>query len=195
MNIWFAKIAVLVNLIAYIIIRAPHGSRSSKVKVAENRKDGLEIGLLTAAWLGTTIIPVLWVAINVFSFADYPLHPIPYALGLALMVVGLWLFYRSHTDLGTNWSITLQMREDHGLVTSGVYKRIRHPMYTSMFVLGIAQALFLPNWIVGPAYLVTFGAVYLFRVKREERMMLDSFGAEYEGYMQQTGRLLPRLRR
>ena len=150
-NIWFAKTAVLVNLIVYIIIRAPHGHRSGTIKVVENRKDGLEIGLLTGAWLGTTIVPVLWIVTNLFSVADYPLHPIPFVIGMVFMVCGLWLFHRSHADLGTNWSITLQMRENHGLVTSGVYKRIRHPMYTSMFLLGIAQALFLPNWIVGPA--------------------------------------------
>ena len=109
------------------------------------------------------------------------------------MVLGLWLFYRSHTDLGTNWSVTLQTREEHSLVTTGIYSRIRHPMYSAMFALGVAQALFLPNWIVGPAYLVSFGLLYVFRVRIEERMMLDRFGTEYEEYVQRTGRLIPRL--
>jgi len=54
--------------------------------------------------------------------------------------------------------------------------------------------LFLPNWIAGPAWLVTFGLVYFFRVNYEERMMLDRFGSEYEAYMQNTGRLLPQIR-
>ena len=85
------------------------------------------------------------------------------------------------------------LRENHGLVTSGVYARIRHPMYASMFLLGIAQALFLPNWIVGPAYLLSFGVAYVFRVQVEERMMLDHFGSQYEAYMQRTGRLIPRI--
>ena len=64
-------------------------------------------------------------------------------------------------------------------------------MYSAMFMQGIGQVLFLSNWIAGPAWLVTFGALYLVRVGREERMMLDRFGSEYEEYMQQTGRLLP----
>ena len=193
MNVWFAKIAVLFSLLAYICIRWPHGNRSGKVRVAEDRKSRLEIGLLILATVGTTVVPVLWMTTRLFAFADYQLYPLPYALGLGMMVVGLWLFYRSHADLGTNWSVTLQMREDHGLVTSGVYSLIRHPMYLSMFLLGIAQLLFLPNWVAGPAYLLSFGVLYLFRIRAEERMMLDQFGTEYEQYKQQAGRLIPQM--
>jgi protein-S-isoprenylcysteine O-methyltransferase Ste14 len=138
-------------------------------------------------------MPLVWIATSLFAFADYPLHPVPYGLGLIVMLTGLWLFHRSHTDLGTNWSVTLQLREQHRLITTGVYSRIRHPMYTSMFLLGIAQALFLSNWLVGPAYLLSFGLLYVCRAGREERMMLDHFGAEYEEYMHRTGRLIPRL--
>jgi protein-S-isoprenylcysteine O-methyltransferase Ste14 len=68
-------------------------------------------------------------------------------------------------------------------------------MYAAMMMQGVGQALFLPNWIAGPAWLVTFGTLYLFRVGEEERMMLDHFGEEYASYMKTTGRLLPRLRR
>ena len=80
------------------------------------------------------------------------------------------------------------------LVTTGIYGRIRHPMYASMFLLSIAHVLFIPNWIVGPAYLLSFGILYVFRVAREERMMLDRFGSEYRAYMRRSGRLMPRLR-
>lgn len=88
----------------------------------------------------------------------------------------------------------MQTREGHQLVTAGIYERIRHPMYAATFLLGIAHLLFVPNWIVGPAYLVTFGILYVFRVAREERMMLDRFGLEYEAYMRRSGRLIPLLR-
>lgn len=190
----FGKIAVLASLLAYIFIRWPHGNRYKSVRVNEDRRGGLEIGLLVAATLGTALLPIIWLTTGLFVFTEYPLHPIPYALGLVVMVAGLWLFHRSHTDLGINWSVTLQMRENHTLVTSGVYARIRHPMYASMFLLGIAQLLFLPNWIVGPAYLVGFGLLYAFRVKAEERMMLDRFGAEYTAYTERSGRLFPTVR-
>ena len=107
------------------------------------------------------------------------------------MVVGLWLFHRSHADLGTNWSITLQVRENHSLITQGVYRRIRHPMYAALFLYSIGQLLALPNWIAGPSYLVTFGILYALRVRAEERMMLEEFGAEYAAYLRRTKRLVP----
>jgi len=165
--------------------------RTGAVRVVEDRKGPLEIGLLILATIGTTLVPLVWVTTTFFAIADYPLSPFPYVLGLGIMVIGLWLFYRSHTDLGTNGSVTLQMREDHRLITSGDYSVIRHPMYASMFLLGIAQMLILPNWIAGPAYLLSFGMLYVFRVRVEERMMLDRFGAQYEQYMQRSGRLIP----
>ena len=150
------------------------------VRVKEDRKGVLEIVLLIGATLGTTLLPLIWVATGFPARADYPLHPVPCALGLLAMAAGLWLRYRSHTDLGTNWSLTLQTRGDHRLVTAGIYKRIRHPMVALMFLLGIAHLLFVPNWIVAPAYLLTFGMLYVFRVAREERMMLDRFGSDYQ---------------
>lgn len=195
LNPWFGKLAVLVNLFAYIVIRWPHGQRSHTIQVVEDRKGALEIALLVGALVGTTVLPLLWVSTPLFAVAEYPLYAIPFGCGTVLMLIGLWLFRRSHHDLGTNWSVTLQMRESHSLVTDGIYSRIRHPMYSAMFALGIAQALFCPNWIVGPAYLLTFGLLYLLRVNVEERMMLDRFGTEYEAYMQKTGRVIPRLRR
>jgi protein-S-isoprenylcysteine O-methyltransferase Ste14 len=194
MNPWYGKAAVLVTLIAFMLIRAPHGRRSRTVRVVEDRKGGLEILLLMGAILGTTVFLLVWVTTGFPSWADYPLHPLPYALGLLAMLAGLWLFYRSHADLGTNWSITVQARENHSLVSTGIYLHVRHPMYASMFLLSLAHLLFVPNWIVSSVYLLSFGLLYLFRVGREERLMLDRFGSEYEAYMRRTGRLLPRLR-
>jgi protein-S-isoprenylcysteine O-methyltransferase Ste14 len=193
MSLWYSKIAVLVIFLGIVVIRAPHGSRSRKIRVVADRRGRLETGLLAVAWL-VTILPLVWLAARFLSFADYTLHPFPYALGVALLAAGLWLFHRSHADLGTNWSITLQVRENHRLVTSGVYARVRHPMYSALFLLAAAQALVLPNWIAGPAYLFGFGLLYVLRVSAEERMMLDRFGADYEAYIRRSGRLIPKLR-
>jgi protein-S-isoprenylcysteine O-methyltransferase Ste14 len=72
-----------------------------------------------------------------------------------------------------------------------VYGRIRHPMYAAHFLLGIGQVLLLQNWLVGPANLLVFTPLYLIRVAREERLLLDRFGDEYRAYMERTGRLIP----
>jgi protein-S-isoprenylcysteine O-methyltransferase Ste14 len=104
------------------------------------------------------------------------------------------MFYLSHRELGRNWSISLDLRETHKLVTDGVYARVRHPMYTAFWLWALAQALLLPNWVAGLSGLVGFGTLYAFRVGREEKLMLDAFGNEYRAYMARTARLVPRLR-
>jgi protein-S-isoprenylcysteine O-methyltransferase Ste14 len=190
MNPGWAQVVVVAASVAMVAIRAPHGQRSRSVKVAQSRRGALEAALLTLAWI-SFFLPLLWVTTPFLAFADYPLLPLPFAAGVACLALGLWLLHRSHRDLGTNWSITLELREEHRLVTHGVYRRIRHPMYLALLLYSAGQALVLPNWLAGPSYLVAFGILFAFRVGPEERMMREAFGAEYDAYAARTKRLVP----
>ena len=190
MNPWFAKAVILLASIVMVAIRAPHGQRSRTVPVARSRKGPREVALLTIAWVAF-FLPLIWVTTPAFAFADYPLHPVPLAAGTLFLALGLWLFHRSHADLGTNWSITLEVREKHRLVTHGVYRWVRHPMYLALFIYAAGQALVLPNWVAGPSYGVAMLLLFALRVGPEERMMAEEFGEDYEAYRAATRRLVP----
>jgi protein-S-isoprenylcysteine O-methyltransferase Ste14 len=190
MNPWIAKAIIISAAIATIAIRAPHGSRSSSIKVARSWKGRGEIVLLLLAWIGF-LAPLIWALSPVLAFADYPLRFAPLLVGVVCLVIGLWFFHRSHVDLGTNWSVTLEIRQNHRLVTEGVYRVVRHPMYAALFLYAVGQALIVPNWLAGPSYLVVMGLLFVFRVGAEERMMLETFGSEYAVYMAKTRRLVP----
>jgi protein-S-isoprenylcysteine O-methyltransferase Ste14 len=190
MNPGIAKVIVLAATLTMIAIRAPHGRRSRHVKVAKSRKTSLETGLLILAWIGF-FIPLIWIASPVLSFAEYRLGLGPLVAGVICFVIGLWLFYRSHADLGTNWSITLEMREQHRLITQGIYRRIRHPMYLALVIYSLGHALVIPNWVAGPSNLVVFTILFALRVHAEEQMMTDVFGDEYTTYAARTKRLVP----
>ena len=192
MNPWIAKAVVLASTVVMVAIRAPHGRRSRNVRVATSHKAPLETGLLVLAWVGF-FVPLVWVASPAFSFAEYPLGTGPFSGGVMCLVIGLWLFYRSHADLGTNWSITLEVREQHRLITRGVYRRIRHPMYLALVMYSVGQALVIPNWVAGPANLIVFAILLALRVRAEEKMMADEFGDEYTSYTARTQRLVPLL--
>jgi len=192
MNPWIAKTVIIAASVVMIVIRAPHGQRSRGVKTVRSWKSRQERVLLTLAWIGF-LLPLIWVASPVFSFAEYPLRLAPLVGGVACLAAGLWLFYRSHADLGRYWSVTLEVRENHRLITEGVYLNVRHPMYAALFLYSIGQVLALPNWIAGPSYLVSFGILFMFRMRVEEQMMLDAFGNEYRTYMAKTKRLVPGL--
>jgi len=192
MNPWIAKAVILAASIVMVIIRAPHGRRSRHEKVVKDRKGTLEIVLLAFTMLGF-LFPLVWIVSPLFSFAEYPLSVGSLVAGVGCLVVGLWLFYRSHADLGTNWSVTLQVREHHKVVSHGIYCSIRHPMYAALFVYSIGQALVIPNWVAGPSYLIPFTILCAFRMPAEEAMMIEEFGDEYAAYMAKTKRLVPGL--
>jgi protein-S-isoprenylcysteine O-methyltransferase Ste14 len=157
----------------------------------------LDRGLLTFASVGM-VLPIIFLATPWLEFADYPLplwaDQIAAAAGGIIFAAALILLWRSHADLGRNWSWTIEIHENHTLVTTGVYRFIRHPMYAAHLLWAIAQALLIHNWIAGPAFLAAFLPLYLYRAPMEERMMLERFRKKYRLYRERTGRIIPRLR-
>ena len=137
------------------------------------------------------LVPGIYVLTGQPKFAEYHFQPALAWVGAVTFALSLWLFYRTHKELGRNWSVTLEIRERHTLVTSGVYRRVRHPMYSAFWLWALAQALLLPNWIAGLSGLVGFGILFFLRVRHEEELMIETFGEDYRRYMARTSRILP----
>ena len=188
---WFAKALIAAAALALVAVPASL-HRGAGAKVARSRKGPAETLLLAFVSLNFPCT-LVWLATPLLRFAEYPPRPAALIAGTALLLLGLWLLYRSHADLGPNWSVTLELREGHRLITRGVYRRVRHPMYLALLTFGLGQALALPNWVAGPAYLVGILCLVSFRIGPEERMMTEAFGADYEGYRARTKRLVPGL--
>lgn len=145
--------------------------------------------VLLIVFLVMYIISMAW--IDLFSF------PLPVWLrwagfGLSLLSVAFWTWTQIHLD--TQWSAQLQLRQEHHLVTSGPYARIRHPLYSAMFGWAAALGLLTANWIFAAMAVLSIAGTVV-RVPKEEQMMLETFGDEYKAYMQRTGRFFPRLRK
>ena len=136
----------------------------------------------------TYIVNPLWVA-----WADLPLPNwtrwAGVALGLLTVPAAHWVF----TSLGRNVSETVLTKSHHELVTSGPYRWIRHPLYTTGIALVLAIGLMAASWLILLFGLVTVASIRLVVIPLEERELLTKFGHEYRDYMQRTGRLLPRV--
>jgi len=183
----------LVAFIAYLGIRGVFIRRTKGNEITVSRADSHDRLLLSTVMLSNLLLPFVYLFTPFLAFADYRLPSFAPWCGLASMLASLWLFWRSHADLGQNWSVTLELRKGHELVRHGVYRSIRHPMYAAIWLFCIAQGLLLANWLAGWATFVTFGVLYFVRTPREEAMMCDLFGDEYRDYMRRTGRLIPRI--
>ena len=183
----------LAGLILFYGIRAVFAKGTKAEPKALSRFDVQEKVLLAVMFPPTLLLPVLYLFTPVLAFADYQLPPVVAWCGGVVMLGSLWLFYRSHADLGRNWSVSLELREGHELVTGGVYKYVRHPMYSAIWLWGLAQGMLLQNWLAGWSLLPAFALMYFLRTPREEALMCELFGEEYRDYMRRTGRIFPRL--
>ncbi len=191
MTLFLAKVIWLLGMIAACAIRYPFLRRARRATELRRVEHTREKMLVAAQATGQLLLPALYVFSNQPAFANYSFHPAVAWIGCMFLALGLFLFYRAHSDLGRSWSATLIIKDSHELVTDGIYRLVRHPMYSAFLAWAIAQALLLPNWIVGLAGLVGFAILFFGRVGREEKMMIEAFGDQYRAYMAATRRIIP----
>jgi protein-S-isoprenylcysteine O-methyltransferase Ste14 len=115
-----------------------------------------ETALFLISLTGLGILPLLYIVTSIPHFAAYMFRPVQAWMGLFCAIAALVMFQLPHQALGRNWSVSLDIREDHQLVTTGIYQKVRHPMYTAFWLWALAQALLLPNWVADFAGLVGF---------------------------------------
>ena len=183
-------ILYFVGCIAASIIR---GVYAKQFKQARHIPDRLDRFLTVLPVFGMLIFPLIYIFTSWLGFADYRLPLWAGLAGVIIFCLGLWLLWRSHADLGRQWSVNVEMQDQHKLVNEGVFGRIRHPMYAAHLLWGLAQPLLLWNWVAGLSMLVFSLPLYIYRIPREEKMMADAFGEEYKEYMRDTGRFFPKV--
>lgn len=141
---------------------------------------------LLLAWLVLYAINPPWMEVLSVPFPGW-LRWVGFAWGLASLGFLAW----TQAALGKEWSPQLQLREEHHLVTTGPYARIRHPLYTAGVGWMASLALLTANWIFAVLAVVATAGLAA-RVPKEEQMMIEEFGEEYKAYMQKTGRFFPK---
>ncbi len=107
----------------------------------------------------------------------------------ALCAFGIyWLF----SSIGSGITPTSATRKEHKLVTSGIYRWIRHPLYTIGSSFIISFGMMADNWFITAFGILAF-ILMAVRTSKEEANLIDKFGDEYREYMKHTGRFLPKI--
>ncbi len=113
--------------------------------------------------------------------------------GVGIAAMGFALLQWAQVTLANSWSDTPRMMKEQTLITSGLYRLIRHPIYTA-FLLILGSILFISsNWLIGLCWAGMTVLEIISRIGFEEALMLEYFGDPYREYMKKTGRYLPRL--
>lgn len=114
-----------------------------------------------------------------------------FALGITLFIMGLILRWSAVIQLRQQFTVQLGIREDHQLVTGGLYTSIRHPSYTGLILYYAGLGLVMQNLYSFLILLVVTTLIAILRIKREEKMLAEHFGEEWEAYRRRTWRLFP----
>jgi len=121
-----------------------------------------------------------------------PSSPVVESVGLTLCIAGAFVACWSRFLLGRNWSLAVQVKEDHELIERGPYASIRHPIYTGLLAMFAGSAVMIGEWRTAVAFVIV-AVSFWFKAKREEHLMLQQFGEQYAAYVQRTKALIPRL--
>jgi protein-S-isoprenylcysteine O-methyltransferase Ste14 len=113
-------------------------------------------------------------------------------LGAPLALLGVVLFGWMFRHLGLNVTPTSMPRAAATLVTTGPYRWIRHPMYSTALILVVAAALLTANLVVATCGVIMF-LLLAARSRLEERRLVEKFGQDYREYQGRTGRFVPRV--
>ena len=188
-------------LVLLTVVRVTYGLKARRtgkggwaVEEEAIEREGWGIMLLRIAALPFILAAIVLYGVNppwLSAFAiPFPAWARWIGVGLAVMSIPLLVWV--HHTLGKHWSTSVQLQEGHTLVTSGPYRWVRHPIYSSGLLFAVAIWLVTANGVVGLCWAGTL-ILYGYRSPREEAMLAAEFGEAYRGSAGRTGAVLPRL--
>jgi protein-S-isoprenylcysteine O-methyltransferase Ste14 len=131
-----------------------------------------------------------------FIFANYikvPIsnQPLISVIGLYIIIVGMVLRFISIWTLGNYFTVDVTIRDNHKIKKDGFYRVIRHPSYSGSLLSFIGFGISLNNWLSLTTVVILVMISFLYRIKVEEKILIDQFGNEYLEYKRNTYRLIP----
>lgn len=114
-----------------------------------------------------------------------------YYLGAMFVWIGIVLRFIIIRSLGKYFTVDITIRKDHKIKKEGFYKYVRHPSYTFSLLTSLGLGLYLNNWLSLVLALVPTFMAFSYRIKVEEKALIEEFGEEYLEYRRNTKKLVP----
>jgi len=191
---WIGLIFFFVIVALWTVFGLIFGLRKKPPKTAEQARDPKSLGGLLLQSIGYALA---WI-IPRPNFS--PIVPMPRraeitvaVAAIVLAALSLWLMWRAIIVLGRQWAYVARILEGHRLITEGPYSLVRNPIYTGMFGMLIVTGLAASRWPMLVVAILFFLCGTWIRIRREENLLHQSFGAEFEVYRSRVPALLPWL--
>jgi protein-S-isoprenylcysteine O-methyltransferase Ste14 len=140
---------------------------------------------------------IAWSVHRVYFSPIVPMNK-PLALALAVFTVlmaiwSVWFVMWGIKVLGKQWSVGARLIEGHKLVTEGPFRLVRNPIYSGMFGLLLATGLAVSHWIGLLTAIVVYAIGTFIRVRSEQKLLHEQFGAEFDSYARRVPAVIPFL--
>jgi len=109
---------------------------------------------------------------------------------IVFAVTGLIVALIARRTLAGNWSRAVAFKEDHELITKGLYHYVRHPIYTGVLLMILATALSVGTLSAGIGFVIIVLGLW-FKLRAEEELLTKHFPKEYSAYKDRTKALIP----
>jgi protein-S-isoprenylcysteine O-methyltransferase len=183
MTRWIAGLLLLAWLFLEFVLREGGEARSWRGGDADRSSTRLIVVTYVVAFVAPFFFLSSGVAVTA---ADSVLAWVGIAIGAIGLAIRIW----SMQVLGRDYTRSLRTRDDQAIVDRGPYGVIRHPGYLGSILVWFGSRLAL-NWLVALATAAALFAVYAYRIRAEEQMLSEQFGAQYGTYQARTKRLVP----
>ena len=111
-------------------------------------------------------------------------------VGALIFIIGLVITVNAQMTLKRNYSSMLRIREGHQLITHGIYKYVRHPVYTGTLLRTFAIPIYTTS-LLGFLFALVGIPLFIYRIGVEEQMLIEEFSDEYLEYTKATRKLFP----
>ncbi len=177
--------AMWLSWAAYWWISSRNVKRTTRHESFASRLSHIGPLLLGAVLLSVPNVPIPFLGERILPAAGWQ-----FAVAATLTAAGLLISVWARRYLGTNWSATVTIKEDHELIASGPYALVRHPIYTGLLLAFVGSAMAIGEW--RGVLAVALASLALWRKLRlEERWMRQQFGDAYQAYCRRVAALIP----
>lgn len=176
----------------FVAIIIDFGFFQDKKNVSKEKKSIVETGTMTLFFI--LFIIVLKFTKNITPNVDIQVKKIVALIGAILVLIGAIVNIIGRFNLGENWANHIKIYENHKLVNRGVYKIVRHPLYSSIMLMFIGSSLAYINIYCFLLEIIIFIPFMYYRAKQEEELLIDRF-PEYKEYRKNTGMFFPKISR
>jgi protein-S-isoprenylcysteine O-methyltransferase Ste14 len=184
MYIWLVP-AIWLAWVTYWLVRSGKAQHTAERETPTSRQ--VHLALVGGAF-ALILVPVF--RIGPLGWRWLPRTPPAFFLGVTILAAGCGFAVWARHHLGTNWSGTIAVKEEHELIQSGPYSYARHPIYTG-WIFGMVGSAVALGEVRGILAVLLFLGAYIRKVRIEEKWLAGHFGQAYINYRKNVKALIP----